>query len=275
MSPEGGMSPGGYGRNGRSGHSGHSGRGRRGGRGTVAAAAMAAGAALHFLPGAVAWRKARCRLLPGLSGVGRPGHVALTFDDGPDPVSTPLVLDTLDRLGWRATFFCLGDQAERSPEMVRELVGRGHEVGVHGWLHRSHLRHAAPPVVRDVERARQLLADLTGTAPRWFRPPYGGVSLSSLIAARRTGLELVLWTTWGMDWEPNATGASVAARVADTWWPGGTVLLHDSDLTSSPGSWKATLEALPLLAERWALDGLTVGPLGDHFDDRRDQAGSG
>ena len=75
--------------------------------------------------------------LPRLNGDGRPDHVALTFDDGPDPASTPAFLDLLDELGVRATFFVLGSMVERAPALARELAGRGHEVGVHGWDHRS------------------------------------------------------------------------------------------------------------------------------------------
>ncbi len=231
----------------------------------ILTAAGAAGAVGHLLPGVVAWRSARSRLLPGLSGVGRPGHVALTFDDGPDPRSTPLVMDVLEALGWHATFFCLGSQARRAPQVVRELVARGHEIGVHGDLHRSHLRRPIPSVVRDVEQARAILEDLTGRNVSWFRPPYGAVSTSSLAAARRSRLRMVLWTTWGLDWRAGATGTTVAGNVERTFVPGATVLLHDSDVTSTPGSWRATIDSLPLLAASWRDRGLEVGPLAEHF----------
>jgi peptidoglycan/xylan/chitin deacetylase (PgdA/CDA1 family) len=212
----------------------------------------------------VAWRSVRCRLLPRLSGVGRPDHVALTFDDGPDPASTPPILDALDRLGWHATFFCLGSQVRRDAGLARELVARGHELGVHGDRHVSHLRRPATWTVPDVRRARRLIEDVARVETRWFRPPYGALSSSALVAARLADLQLVLWTTWGLDWQPRATGRSVAGHVARTWYPGPTVLLHDSDITSAPGSWRATLSALPLLAERWEAAGLSVGTLSEH-----------
>lgn len=231
----------------------------------VAAGAVGAGVLAHLLPGVVAWRSARVRLLPVLSGVGRPDHVALTFDDGPDPVSTPVILDTLDAFGWRATFFCLGEQARRAPHLIRELVDRGHEIGVHGESHRSHLVRPSPAVRRDVRAARAVLEELSGRPVEWFRPPYGGVSAASIVAARRTGLRMVLWTTWGLDWKAGATGATVAGNVRRTFVPGATVLLHDSDVTSTPDSWKATVDALPLLAGEWHQRGYEVGPLGEHF----------
>jgi peptidoglycan/xylan/chitin deacetylase (PgdA/CDA1 family) len=227
-------------------------------------AAGALAALVHFAPGSVAWRRARCRLLPRLSGVGAPGHVALTFDDGPDPASTPWILDTLDQLGWRATFFCLGIQVDRAPGLTRELVSRGHELGVHGYRHTSHLRRPAPWAIRDVLAARDRIAAVAGVEPRWFRPPYGAVSASSLAASRASGMQLVLWTSWGLDWEESATPESVVANVNRTWVPGATVLLHDSDVTSAPGSWRSTVSALPRLAAHWQQQGLTVGPLGEH-----------
>ncbi len=227
-------------------------------------AVLGGGVVLHLLPGVVAWRGMRCRLWPRLSGVGDPGHVALTFDDGPDPVSTPPLLDALDRLGWRATFFCLGSQVRRSPGLTRELVSRGHELGVHGDTHRSQLRRPIGATVADVLQARNTIAAIGEGPVRWFRPPYGGVSSGTLTAARRADLQLVLWTTWGLDWQPRATGRSVAANVERTHYPGATVLLHDSDITSTPGSWRSTLAALPLLGEMWNRAGLQVGTLSDH-----------
>lgn len=225
---------------------------------------VAAGVFAHLVPGVVAWRSARSLLLPRLAGVGDQRHVALTFDDGPDPVATPPILDALDSLGWRATFFCLGSQVRRSPGLARELVGRGHEIGVHGDTHVSHLRRPLTSTVPDVIRARDTIAEVTGNAPRWFRPPYGAVSSSTLVAARRARLQLVLWTTWGRDWKPRATGRTVAADVRRTHVPGATVLLHDSDITSAPGAWRSALAALPLLAEQWASMGLNVGTLAEH-----------
>jgi peptidoglycan/xylan/chitin deacetylase (PgdA/CDA1 family) len=206
----------------------------------------------------------RCRLLPRLAGVGDPVHVAVTFDDGPDPVATPAVLQALDRLGWHATFFCLGNQVRRSPGLTKELVSRGHEVAVHGDTHGSHLRRPVTSTVPDVIRARDTIEAVGGAPVRWFRPPYGAVSSATLVAARRSGLQLVLWTTWGLDWQRRATGPTVAANIERTYCPGATVLLHDSDITSTPGSWRATIAALPLLAEMWAAAGLQVGTLGEH-----------
>ena len=235
-----------------------------------AAGALAAGLVVsalgvgQLLPATASVRRFRNRFLPRLAGVGTPGHVALTFDDGPDPCSTPAFLDALDELQWRATFFMLADMASASPEVVTEVARRGHEVAVHGRQHQNHLGRGPLWVTRDMVAARDTLSELSGSRPRWVRPPYGALSTSTLWAARRAGLQPVLWTTWGRDWRVGANRESVVDDVMSTMVPGATVLLHDSDCTSAAGSWKATLAALPVLAERWASNGLIVGPLSQH-----------
>ena len=99
---------------------------------------------------------------------------------------------------------------------------------------------------------------------RWYRPPYGVLTAEALVAARSAGLRTVLWSAWGRDWERSATAESVAHRVSAALRPGGTVLLHDSDRTSAPGSWRATLAASDLLLTDWSMKGYDVGPLRDH-----------
>jgi peptidoglycan/xylan/chitin deacetylase (PgdA/CDA1 family) len=230
-----------------------------GGTGMVAGAAFA-----QFVPAVTTWRALRCRITPVLAGVGQQRHVALTFDDGPDLASTPAFLDELDRLGWRATFFLLGSMVSRAPGLAAELASRGHEIGVHGHEHFSHLSRFPLTIVEDLARGRDVVAAATGADPHWFRPPYGTLSAGSLTAARRLGLQTVLWTTWGRDWREEATAATVAADVVDGLLPGATVLLHDSDCTSAPDSWRAALGALPRLAEVFNERDLIVGPLGEH-----------
>jgi len=82
--------------------------------------------------------------------------------------------------------------------------------------------------------------------------------------ARDLGMSTVLWTTWGRDWRREATPDTVFADVTRRYLDGGTVLLHDSDCTSYPGSWRSALGALPRLADEFAARALTVGPVGDH-----------
>ncbi len=204
------------------------------------------------------------RFTPGLVGVGRRGHVALTFDDGPDPVSTPRFLDVLESLDWRATFFMLGEMTRRDPGVARAVADAGHEIGVHGDVHGNMLRRTPKRAADDIARAFDTVAGATGTEPRWFRPPFGISSYASLRKSRELGMTTVLWTTWGRDWRREATPATVVADVLRRYVDGGTVLLHDSDCTSYPGSWRSSLGALPRLADEFTARGLEVGTVGAH-----------
>jgi peptidoglycan/xylan/chitin deacetylase (PgdA/CDA1 family) len=227
---------------------------------------LVAGAALgavHAGPAAAGLPAVR-RLAPRLAGRGRPDHVALTFDDGPDPCSTPWFLEALEGLGWKATFFMLGSMVRRAPGLAAEVAAAGHEVALHGDLHRSHVARSPGAVGVDLTRGLTTVAEATGVAPRFYRPPYGLLSAGTLLASRNLGLRPVLWTTWGRDWTDQATPASVAAEVRATLAPGATVLLHDSDCTSAPTCWRSALGALGRLAEECEESGWAVGPLAEH-----------
>jgi len=230
----------------------------------LALAGAAGATAVHALPGLSNVDVVRRRTLPALSGVGAPGHVALTFDDGPQPSSTPAFLEALDGLGWRATFFMLGSMVDRSPTLAAEVAAAGHEIAVHGYDHRSELLRGPRAVADDMALAVETIASATGRWPVWFRPPYGSLSAGGVVAARCHHLRPVLWSTWGRDWRAEATPASVVDDVARHLGPGATVLLHDSDCTSAPGAWRSALGALGPLGELFAARGLTVGPLGEH-----------
>ena len=175
------------------------------------------------------------------------------------------MLETLAKLGWHATFFLLGSQVRRFPETARLVVEAGHEVAVHGTIHRNHLIRTPLGIRRDLRFASREITEVTGVRPRWFRPPYGILSAGTLWAARDVGLHPVLWTAWGKDWLAGPP-VDVAAEVMSTLRDGGTVLLHDSDCTSRPGSWRSTVAALPLLAAQLRVRDLEVRTLGDHLD---------
>jgi peptidoglycan/xylan/chitin deacetylase (PgdA/CDA1 family) len=228
----------------------------------VVAAAVAAG---HLLPSVATIPFVSRRLIPGLSGVSDKPHVALTFDDGPHPTSTPAFLDELARLDLKATFFLLGSQVAHHPDVARDIVAAGHEVGVHGWRHRPHLLRAPWRIAADVAAARDAVVAATGAVPTVFRPPNGVVSGAGLLAAHRLALRPVLWTADGRDWAAGATAASVFERIARGLRPGGVLLLHDSDVTSAPQSWRAALGALGPLARLAAERNWSMGPLREHW----------
>lgn len=217
----------------------------------------------HALPAAT-WLPPVRRLTPRVAGRGGPRHVALTLDDGPDPGSTPLFLDELARLGCHATFFVLGAMLRRAPSLGRRIVADGHEIAVHGWHHDNTLTARPGRTSAGIHDTVHLVEDVCGVTPSWYRPPYGALSTEALFAARRNGLRPVLWTAWGKDWTASATPESVLRTLAPGLEGGATLLLHDSDVTSAPGAWKATLAALPEVVTRCRATALTVGPLRDH-----------
>ncbi|MFI6054569.1 polysaccharide deacetylase family protein [Streptomyces violascens] len=231
---------------------------------TAALAALPALATAHAAPVISTLGPLRNRVMPRLAGRGRPDHVALTFDDGPDHLSTPHFLRLLEARRIRATFFLLGSMAVRSPGLVREMAAAGHEIAVHGHHHRPLLLRGPRATYDDLARARDTVADLTGRPLTLFRPPYGVMTTAAHLTCRRLGLTPVLWTAWGRDWRHRATPASVHDTVVRDLDGGGTILLHDSDCTSATGSWRSTLGALPRILDTCAERGFEVGRLRDH-----------
>jgi peptidoglycan-N-acetylglucosamine deacetylase len=228
-------------------------------------AATAAGLAVAQAgPGITGLGPMRRLVFRRLAGYGDPSRVALTFDDGPDPASTAKFTQLLAERGVRATFFMLGSMVAKAPGLAAEIAAAGHEIGVHGFDHR-YLTLRGPRATRsDLTRATDLIAAATGTWPTLFRPPYGVLSGPALVTARELGLTPVLWGSWGREWTPGATPASVLETLISGLDGGVTVLLHDSGCTSPPGAWQAGLAALSPLLDECDRRGLRVGPLADH-----------
>lgn len=235
------------------------------GAGRSAAAVTAVALAAHVVPAATWLPRLRRVCFPTLAGIGRPDHVALTFDDGPDPESTASFLDVLDALDARATFFVLGERLTRARHVGREIAARGHELAVHGWTHAPRWLPAPLTEAAGVARTAAAVEELSGVPPLWYRPPFGVLTADRLFAARTAGLRPVLWSAWGRDWTAGATPASVLATVREGLRGGGTVLLHDTDGQSAPGCWKSSLAALPGLVAGCRSAGLAVGPLREHW----------
>jgi peptidoglycan/xylan/chitin deacetylase (PgdA/CDA1 family) len=229
----------------------------------------AAGLAAQWGPALTSIGPLRRRIMPKLAGSASSADVALTYDDGPDPRSTPQFLDLLASYDVSATFFLLGSAVTGNATLVKEMAGAGHELAVHGWDHQC-LAWKRPGLLADeLRRTQHTMEDLTGVPVTRYRPPYGVMTGEGMLAARRTRLRTVLWSAWGRDWSRHATTQSIVDQVYATLLPGGTVLLHDTDRTSAPGSWRATLNASDALLNTWAAQDVKVGSLRD-----RDQASS-
>jgi peptidoglycan/xylan/chitin deacetylase (PgdA/CDA1 family) len=183
-------------------------------------------------------------------------QVALTFDDGPHPQGTPAVLEALREGGAEATFFLAGEQVERRPALVAEIVAAGHRVELHCHRHRNQLRLSPGSLLDDAERARVAIEEAGGQAVADYRPPYGIFSAVGLRVIRARGWRPVLWSQWGKDWKSRATPNSITSRLIADVTAGDILLLHDADYYSARDSWVRTVAALPRILEELEARGL-------------------
>lgn len=186
--------------------------------------------------------------------------VVLTFDDGPDPVHTREVLDTLDTYEAKATFFVIGRKAEEHRDVVEEIVRRGHEVGVHGFAHdRLFSLRGSRRVKDDLERAIRVLENITGKTPLLFRPPIGHTNPTIARIADQLDLTVIGWSVGARDGLARTKPDDVVARVSRGLQDGAIVLLHDA---AEHGTRKpAGVTALPAILEKIAAQNLRVVPL--------------
>ena len=192
--------------------------------------------------------------------------VCLTFDDGP-AVNTEGVLGVLKEHGLRATFFMVGRQVERYPETARRVIRDGHEIGNHSYSHPIYLYHGPRRTRRELERAQQVIADLTGVRPRLARPPCGVRSPAYFRATRELGLQTVQWTTAGLDWKKR-TSSQIALDVVRQAKSGSIILLHDGD-SENLNDRSATVAALPLIIDGLQTKGFSIVPLSALIDESK------
>jgi peptidoglycan/xylan/chitin deacetylase (PgdA/CDA1 family) len=177
------------------------------------------------------------------------GEVAITIDDGPDPEVTPRVLAILAEHRARVTFFCIGERATRFPDCVRDCAAAGHAIENHSYSHGHNFSLLGPGrIARDIARAQQVLGQLSGTAPRFFRAPAGLRNPLLDPALQRQGLLLASWTRRGFD-TVSTDAATVLARLTRNLRPGDILLLHDGHAAVSPAGTPLVLEVLPRLIE--------------------------
>ncbi|MEV4946800.1 polysaccharide deacetylase family protein [Streptomyces sp. NPDC053755] len=160
-----------------------------------------------------------------MSGVGR--SLVLTFDDGPDPRYTPEILATLRRYGCRAMFFVCGEMAAGNRDLLREMAADGHVVGNHSWSHPL-IPKLRPSRIRDELGSTSDIVERTlGTAPLWYRAPFGAWNRHSFEIGAELGMEPLAWTVDTLDWKEPGTD-SIVRRVLDGAAPGVVVLSHDA-----------------------------------------------
>jgi peptidoglycan/xylan/chitin deacetylase (PgdA/CDA1 family) len=183
-------------------------------------------------------------------------EIALTIDDGPDPIVTPRLLDLFDRGAARATFFCIGDKAERYPDLCREIVRRGHAVENHSQHHRHRFALLGPAGFRrELQAAQDTLTRITGQRPEFFRAPAGLRNPLLDPVLTQLGLRLVSWTARGIDTRIGDT-ARVTSRLLKDLRPGAILLLHDGNAARTRDGVPVILEVLPAVLAAAAAAGL-------------------
>jgi peptidoglycan/xylan/chitin deacetylase (PgdA/CDA1 family) len=206
-----------------------------------------------LLSGAVLWPKGQL-LGPNLTrlpaSAAQRKEVALTFDDGPDPEVTPQVLDLLDRYQAKASFFCIGEKAAAYPDIVKDIVRRGHSVENHSYRHPHAFSFFGTKRLRhEVQTAQETITAVAGRAPLFFRAPAGFRSPMLDPVLARAGLHYASWTRRGLD-GVKSDPAAVLRRLTTGLAAGDVLLLHDG--AREP----VVLTVLPVLLERLAEQGL-------------------
>jgi len=206
--------------------------------------------------------------LPAASA--RRREVALTFDDGPDPDLTPRVLDILETRNATASFFCIGERAAAHPRLVREIVARGHSVESHSHRHSAAFAFYGPwRLLRELRSAQRSLAEAAGSAPIFFRAPFGTRNPMLDPTLARLGLAYVSWTRRGFD-VVDRNAARVLGRLLRGLTAGDILLLHDGVAALEKAGEATVLAVLPSLLERLADQGLRPVSLRAACSDERD-----
>lgn len=178
------------------------------------------------------------------------GEVAFTFDDGPDPDTTPRVLDLLDRYGAKASFFCIGERVAAYPAIVQDIVRRGHSVENHSYRHSYAFAFYGLGRQRgEVERTQDVIVNVTGRAPRFFRAPVGLRNLLLELILVQHRLRYVSWTRRGYD-AVHGDSEKVLTRLTDGLAAGDVLLLHDAGSAKTAAGEPVVLTVLPALLDR-------------------------
>ncbi|MBQ8381570.1 MAG: polysaccharide deacetylase family protein [Clostridia bacterium] len=189
---------------------------------------------------------------------GSPKRIALTFDDGPSTRYTGEILDILKEYGVKATFFTVGVNIEKAPDLLRRIVSEGHEIGNHTYSHPHLQKMDAATLAEELARTDALIRRVAGVSPTLFRPPEGVVTTSVKAAAQGGGYRLVLWSIDTRDWALNPV-SDILQTVKREASDGDIILFHDWVAGRSPTP-DALRQVIPwLIAEGYEF--VTVGQL--------------
>jgi len=198
----------------------------------------------------------------GIPNVHARCSICLTFDDGPDPIYTPKILEVLENHNAKATFFVLGEAVEQFPGLVYEILKAGHGIGNHTYSH-SHPWMMSPlRAQQEVSKTNSIIKSITGITPRWFRPPFGRLRAAMRRQAHLEGMTTVLWSRSVIDWGMLGTKAGIARRL-ETIEPGDIVLMHDGKREANNPEF--TIECLPTFLQSLGEKALVACTLDEVF----------
>ena len=187
-----------------------------------------------------------------------PGQMALTYDDGPNDPHTQKLLDLLAEHQAKATFFLIGKYVRQRPDLVRAIRAAGHVIGNHTEGHPNLIFTSAGQIKKQLESCSKALEDATGERTGWFRPPFGGRRPEVLRIARGLGLEPVMWSVTGYDWNAQSSAAIVNKVVRQMEGRkrkrGEIILLHDGGHRSFGADRHFTIEATRELLKKYSAE---------------------
>ena len=175
--------------------------------------------------------------------------IYLTFDDGPTPEITNQVLDVLDNYGWKATFFCVGENVQKYPEIYKEVLRRGHRTGNHSYNHLKGYNNSCADYVENVKKASTLIDS------KLFRPPHGRITFKQIKALRKD-YQIIMWDVITHDYNKKLSPHQVLNNVKNNLRKGSIVVFHDSVKAKSN-----VLTVLPQAIEFWKENGYEWGVL--------------
>lgn len=183
--------------------------------------------------------------------------VALTFDDGPDPVYTPLMLDVLEKERAPATFFLIGRRVKQHPQIAQRIVLEGHAIGNHTYTHRKLTSLSSQGILREITQAHQTIEYYTGVTPLLFRPPYGAYDRRVKAQVSEMGYVVVMWDATAADYLGLSSDA-IYHQVLSALKPASVILLHDGG-----GNRRASVEAMKKLIPELRARGYQIVPIWD------------
>ena len=183
------------------------------------------------------------------SHINEENKIALTFDDGPHPIYTPIILDILKEYGVQATFFVIGENAERHPDLIRRILAEGHEIGNHTYLHKNLKEHTMDCVCHEIVQTEETILRISEQRTKILRPPGGLYDNHVCDAAEILDYDIILWTLDTLDWK-HPTPDEIVKNISANIKSGDIILCHDFIGGAPSPTPDAMRQVIPLLIER-------------------------